>query len=627
MSADPSLASLRDLLSEGLHEQAVSLAKNRDTREVRDHALHLAWADALEELGLYEDLILELNLAIRDNPENLEPYPRLAEVMLDNGQARRAVRVWEALIKKKPSEPSYYEGLGEALREAKEFERARQAYEEGLKATGDSRFQGLIRDLGFLERSPVPTEARVPAEAIVPAQHQLVTFTTLFSGREGVYARQWVSPTGESGYTPVQEPLTLKVAENHILGNYTVGCYPVRMDNTVNFTAFDIDVAKFAIARAISSEKAWKSLMDKAHRAACKLTDIGAALEVPVYIEDSGFKGRHCWVFHDSPVPAGVARKFGSILRQQLYPLDSEITVEVFPKQSSVKGGGLGNLIKLPLGIHKRTGKRALFIEPDGRPYKDQLGLLETVVKARKSLIYSIIQRYHSQGVPGPADSPEPAQEAPGERPSWQRPEVVRQPYDIDSDPQFQYLMLKCPTLKSIVTKINQSAELSKDETQVVIHTIGHLDHGPEAVNELFRRCLNADPSLFLKSQLKGNPMSCPKIRARIPAVTSAVACNCMFDTSVNLYPTPLIYIRISERTNEAAPLGLTVDSLQFRNLLQEYLRLRQQLRETQILIGRYEERLKGFFEDAGVESVQTPTGKLSIIKKEGGEVSFSLDL
>lgn len=60
----------------------------------------------------------------------------------------------------------------------------------------------------------------------------------------------------------------------------------------------------------------------------------------------------------------------------------------------------------------------------------------------------------------------------------------------------------------------------------------------------LFARCLHADPALFLKSRLRGHPMSCPKIRARIPHLTSTVDCNCTFDLTTNLYPTPLLHLQ-----------------------------------------------------------------------------------
>jgi len=176
-------------------------------------------------------------------------------------------------VKRRPGDADAYAGWGEALKEAKEFQKAKEVYEKGLEKTADPRFKALLRELGFLQAPEKPEEDPGRPEQIVPEQHHLVTFTTLFAGREGVYARQWVSPTGESGYTPVEEPLTMKVAENHILGNFTVGTYPVRLDNTVNFVAFDLDLAKFAVRKHITSESAWKSVMHKVHQTACRLMD------------------------------------------------------------------------------------------------------------------------------------------------------------------------------------------------------------------------------------------------------------------------------------------------------------------------------------------------------------------
>ena len=88
------------------------------------------------------------------------------------------------------------------------------------------------------------------------------------------------------------------------------------MDNTVNFIAFDLDLAKFALRKSITNQKLWQAVMGKVHQAACKLLDIGAAQDLPMYLEDSGFKGRHVWIFLETPIPAGVAKKCGDL---QLY--------------------------------------------------------------------------------------------------------------------------------------------------------------------------------------------------------------------------------------------------------------------------------------------------------------------
>ena len=624
-------AQVQNALATGNVHEAQALALSRETRDQHDAAVHLAWAGLLEEMGLIDEVLKELHLALRDDPGNAALYPRLAELYQDVGRPDRAAQVWAARIKHAPQDAAAYRLQSELWQEAGEPARARQVLQEGFAATQDPTLQTLLRDLERQEQEPPPEDSLQEAGQLLPARHHLVAFIALFAGREGVYARQWVSATGETGYTPVQEPLTLKVAENHILGNYTIGVYPVRLDSTVNFLAFDFDLAKFAVQKAITSQRAWQTLMDRLHQQACRLIDVAAAHDLPVYLEDSGFKGRHAWIFLDTPVPAGVAKKAGDLLVSQLGPLPPEITVEVFPKQTSVKKGGLGNLIKLPLGFHKRTGRRAVFVQPDGQPYPDQLDLLQSVSKAGRRAVYAFIQRLQAGGpIPTPrptppppaADDTSPPWEAePGPTPLPGAPEV----YHLDQDLQFQHLLNKCPVLHALVDKVNQTSLLSKDETLVLIHTVGHLEHGPAAVNELFQRCLNADPALFLQSRLRGHPMSCPKIRSRIPDLTAAVACNCAFDLSVNLYPTPLIHLHSLKPG--AAATGQTLDSLQFQHLLQEYVKLRKQLRETQALLARYEEQLAAFFREAGVESVQTPLGCLRLDKKQDGNIVFVLEI
>jgi len=45
-----------------------------------------------------------------------------------------------------------------------------------------------------------------------------------------------------------------------------------------------------------------------------------------------------------------------------------DTSVELFPKQSRVPTGSLGNLIKLPLSFHRKTGRRGRFIGMEQYP-------------------------------------------------------------------------------------------------------------------------------------------------------------------------------------------------------------------------------------------------------------------
>jgi hypothetical protein len=69
--------------------------------------------------------------------------------------------------------------------------------------------------------------------------------------------------------------------------------------------------------------------------------------------------------------------------------------VEVFPKQSEVREGDYGNLLKLPLGLHY-SGKRCLFVSPETfEPYPDQYGfVLEGIKKASPVALQRLVSKY-----------------------------------------------------------------------------------------------------------------------------------------------------------------------------------------------------------------------------------------
>ena len=102
---------VKEEFQKGQMEQARSLAGKRDTKSKEDAALHLSWADLLEELGLFDEVIVELNLAIRDKPEDPDTYRRLSELYLDSGHPGRAARCWWMLVRREPTNATYYKEM------------------------------------------------------------------------------------------------------------------------------------------------------------------------------------------------------------------------------------------------------------------------------------------------------------------------------------------------------------------------------------------------------------------------------------------------------------------------------------------------------------------------------------
>ena len=151
----------------------------------------------------------------------------------------------------------------------------------------------------------------------------------------------------EGGYTVVRKSLTDDVIRQHVTGQLTLGLYPAP-DSTTKWLCVDVDTLEHSALRML-----WRRL--------CQL-------QIPYLTEFSGRKGYHIWVFFQKPVQNRTARELGRLVTPDH---------EIFPKQDVIAEGGLGNLVKAPLGIHRVTGKRCLFVGRDMKVLPDQLKALD----------------------------------------------------------------------------------------------------------------------------------------------------------------------------------------------------------------------------------------------------------
>jgi len=122
--------------------------------------------------------------------------------------------------------------------------------------------------------------------------------------------------------------------------------------------------------------------------------------------------------------------------------------------------------------------------------------------------------------------------------------------------------------------------------------------------------------------------VSCPKIRSRIPHITSKVACNCTFDTDLNLYPTPLLHVHDAGRKRPLGPGDSVVPQAeQFEKLVDEYVKLRVKAKEIASQLSRCEGMMNAYFEQAGVEAMETRMGIVRRLAGEGGRSAFALEM
>lgn len=619
------LEHLKSLLDAGSYEEARAALLAFDSRGLADSEAHLALAGIAERTGELERAVLEYNLCLKANPSNEGAIRRLARLRQDRGEYDRAMRAYRRLLELAPGDEEASGELGSILEELGRPGDAIAVLEEAVSKRASPK---LALELERLQRpgrkSPSAVEGEAeqgPVTEIAPGDADCVHFATLFAGREGVYARQWTSPTGKHGYTPVEEPFTPVVARQHLLGAFTAGVYPLRMDNTVSFLAFDLDIARFALSRESRDARGVERVLKQAQVGACQIVDAAASLDLECLIEDSGWKGRHVWLFFETPVPAAAARRLAEMLLEAAGALPAEVSVEVFPKQSRVAEGGLGNLIKVPLGIHRVTSRRSLFVNAAGRPVPDQLGCLREAPRIPRGRVRSLVERSsmarvavsplegdeeEQAGALGPVPPEFESREA--RRPSMP---VEAPSYQPEQDLEFQWILDRCGVLGEIERRARSGGILGNDERMVLTYTAGHLTKGPDAVNSVLSTLLNVEQTALLKSRLKGNPMSCPKIRSRVPEVAASVGCNCKFEASAGLYPNPLLHLNtLRSRGIGGGTMSLT--RLQVERIVSDLIRIRSEMERLGRLARELEQKLADFMEETGTAELSTAAGQLS---------------
>lgn len=152
---------------------------------------------------------------------------------------------------------------------------------------------------------------------------------------------------GGVSYSPTEgKPSEEQLAE-HLAGDLVLGSYTLLADSTVRWICLDVDSTDLQKAKNITEE----------------ISDLLG--NTPHAIEFSGNKGYHVWIFLQEPVEASRAKAWGLRLREAVgAPASGDPHVEVFPKQDLLTPSSpMGNLVKVPLGVHPKTRKQSMFVD------------------------------------------------------------------------------------------------------------------------------------------------------------------------------------------------------------------------------------------------------------------------
>ncbi|MBI1878363.1 MAG: DEAD/DEAH box helicase family protein [Chloroflexi bacterium] len=309
-----------------------------------------------------------------------------------------------------------------------------------------------------MQETPLPPARLSSVTNQSPQEAKIALFRSLFRGREDVYPKRFESlKTGKQGYAPVCRnewvsgicekpkircedcrhraflPVTDNVVRNHLLGmdsqdrsgrDFTIGVYPMLLDESCWFLAADFDKASW-------QEDAGAFLET------CRHFNVPAALE-----RSRSGNGGHAWIFFSEPVPAALARKMGAFLLTQTMERRPEIGLDsydrFFPSQDTLPRGGFGNLIALPLQKKPREQGHSLFLDENFVPYQDQWAFLSSLRRMNRQEVEAMAAEAEKQGeflgirIPVTDESNDAPWAAPPSRQHKNQPVIGPLPEQID---------------------------------------------------------------------------------------------------------------------------------------------------------------------------------------------------
>jgi len=217
-------------------------------------------------------------------------------------------------------------------------------------------------------------------------------FLDLFKGRQDYFAVQTTNI-----YCPVKRSFSDYYLERHLKKIVTFGIYVLTKESKCNFLCIDIDIPKSDLETVNFEDKSIKFEYLKPELLEIQgiLTNKLEIDENSILLEDTGGRGYHIWLFLETPISGEDAIKFFKILNSYV-----SFSFEYFPKQPNLnQKRELGNLIKLPLGVHQKYNSESSFFTIDNnkirlfRNLEENFEHLKNVNRIKPEIIKNIIKK------------------------------------------------------------------------------------------------------------------------------------------------------------------------------------------------------------------------------------------
>lgn len=474
-------------------------------------------------------------------------------------------------------------------------------------------------------------QAEIKKHQII-SQIRIPEYMDLFVGREDIYAKELVMNGNQRGTEQILEPLTEDVISRHLSGEMILDTYVQRPNGTSKYIVFDVDISKKILLQHPYGSGEFAVYKEKAAEVSAHILDILRKMGLMGYLEDTGYRGYHVWVFFTEWIPVRYLNQFTDCVQKELRIIHEDIVLEIFPNSARIRQGKTGQKLKLPLGVHIRTGKRSFFFDEQKNITTDYNVFLSSVEKYSMTAIRKVLGMY--------------ALETDGIKKSDKKREADQNLDCFGEIPETVRIVLeRCSLMRYLCQKSVTTGYLSHFERQSILYVFGHMgEDGKEFVNTVMEYTLNYQYNTTQKfiMKLPEKPISCTKLREQYKLITAEYGCSCNFKQTKNCYPSPVLHALKNsgeEQSEITVPISRTITKAkeekvyeeinihkQAEKLAQKIVELKKQRRGLDKAIQKSESELQKIFDNAGIDCLEIQMGLL-VRKKRGEEYEWMIEL
>ncbi|QTA80269.1 tetratricopeptide repeat-containing [Desulfonema limicola] len=492
---------------------ARELLKQGKNFEYNNARVSFLMGEYFHSLGMNTQAMREHAQAVELDPSMEPAKERIREMQEGETDIYKAIEKIQLVLHHNPGYREGYQKLARFYTELKLFGFAEKAHHKAMEIDDDALDNDILKS-----KPGNPDESDDFNYKDVDQDF----FMSIFKGFPHAHARQWVDERGRWGFVRVDRALKKKDVYKHLQGELTLGIYPVTQKDELNFIVFDVDTAKRKILEA--SDLPLETFRQTSHEDILRIKTVCQAMNLNLYIEDSGYKGRHGWLFFSKPYPASKALSLGQDIMKKAGGPSENMIWELFPMGKSDRHK---SIIKLPLGINRKNNRRCLFLNEKNEIIQDQGVLLKTI---KTNPVEQIQDGFAKHGKDN--------QETNAGR-------------DIDIPAGLKKMITECHVISHLSEKAKTTNYLNHYERIILLYTLSFAGKpGNSYLHKIIGYCVNYNQQ-YTQTRIdrrKASPISCAKISEYFPELTESVKCNCKFDKRpVRSYPSPVLYLLESE--------------------------------------------------------------------------------